>query len=436
MPWTPDTRHSVVRHSTPNTQPPIANSQPPIPILLASPDPDPLYSAFVGDSRFQVQALARTPEEVAEKLALQPQALLVEGTLYPSPEELNKALTGVSCPVVVLLPAHVPKEGMERVQRLPQVVDVVTEDGDLSALADRLVEAVHNRQGEGSQPDGYRPARAVASVGWRCVAVWNLAGGVGKSTVATALALDAAQRRLPTLLIGLGAPDSLPLHLGLRPHPNLDSWRQKPSAENLQTAVQQVDSLDILAGFPSPVELAAYLPDALEGGSSLPGLSQTAARCGYAVVVLDVSAQELAPAALAACNSVVLVGAATLAGVALTVESQRLVQEVLAGRHPIAPEAMHLVLNRVRSSTLTPDETLKAARQLQRRLPPLAAVIRDDPAIEESATLQRLAYFHSDPLRQAAKSLGELLFAAPAPAQTPPPEQGKVYTVGPLRVRV
>ncbi len=424
MPWTPD------------SQLPIANRQPPISLLICAENPTPLYSALVGDARFQVQALARTPQEVTEKLALQPQALLVEGTLYPSPEELNKALAGVGCPVVVLLPAHVPKEGMERVQRLPQVVAVASGENDLPALADRLVEAVHNRQGATLQNDSFRPARAVASAGWRCVAVWNLAGGVGKSTVATALALEAAQRRLPTLLIGLGAPDSLPLHLGLRPHPNLGSWRESPRGETLQSAVQSVDALDILAGFPSPVELAAYLPDALEGGSSLPSLAQAAAHAGYAVVILDVSAQELAAPALAACNSVVLVGASTLAGVALTVESQRLVQEVLAGRHPIPPEAMHLVLNRVRPSTLTPDEALKAARQLQRRLPPLAAVIRDDPAIEESASLQRPAYFHSDPLRQAAKSLGDLLFALPATTKSPPPEQGKVYTVGPLRVRV
>lgn len=419
MPWPTDSTHE------------------PIALLIAAPETNRLYSAFVGDSRFQVQALARSPQEVAEKLALQPQALLVEGTLYPSPEELNQALVGVACPVVVLLPAHVPKEGMERVQRLPQVVAVASGENDLSALADRLVEAVQNRQGEVRQPpNNYRPARAIASAGWRCVAVWNLAGGVGKSTVATALALEAAQRRLPTLLIGLGAPDSLPLHLGLRPHPNLGSWRESPRGETLQSAVQSVDALDILAGFPSPVELATYLPDALEGGSSLPSLAQAAAHAGYAVVVLDVSAQELAAPALAACNSVVLVGASTLAGVALTVESQRLVQEVLAGRHPIPPEAMHLVLNRVRPSTLTPDEALKAARQLQRRLPPLAAVIRDDPAIEESATLQRPAYFHSESLRQAAKALGDLLFALPATTKSPPPEQGKVYTVGPLRVRV
>ena len=426
MPWTPDSRS------------PLANSQSlsPIPLLLAAPDPARLYSALVGDERFQVQALARSPEEMADKLALQPQALLIEGTLYPSPEELNKALAGVACPTVLLLPAHVPQEGMERVQRLPQVVEMVYGAYDLPALADRLAEAVTNRQGTSAPANGYRPARAVAAAGWRCVAVWNLAGGVGKSTVATALALEAAQRRLPTLLVGLGAPDTLPLLLGLHPHPNLTTWRERPRSESLPGAVQSVDSLDILAGFPSPVELAAYLPDALEGSSSLPSLAQAAAHAGYAVVVFDVSAQELAPAALAACNSVVLVGLSTLAGVALSVESQRLVQEVLAGRHPIPPEAMHLVLNRVRPSSLTPDEALQAARRSQRRLPPLAAVIRDDPAIEESASLQRPAYFHSDPLRQAAKVLGDLLFAPPAAAKSSPPPQGKVYTMGPLRVRV
>ena len=65
MPWPTDMTHE------------------PISLLIAAPETNRLYSALVGDARFQVQALARSPEEVSEKLALQPQALLVEGTLYP-----------------------------------------------------------------------------------------------------------------------------------------------------------------------------------------------------------------------------------------------------------------------------------------------------------------------------------------------------------------
>lgn len=142
--------------------------------------------------------------------------------------------------------------------------------------------------------------------------------------------------------MGLGAPDPLPLSLGLRPEPNLQRWRGSPTVNDLKKAVQSYDTMDLLAGFPSPLELAAYLPDALEGESSLPRLASNAAYAGYAQVVFDVSAQELAATALAAANALVLVSLATLPGILSTVEAVRLATETLGGRHSLPTSAIHL----------------------------------------------------------------------------------------------
>jgi Mrp family chromosome partitioning ATPase len=66
----------------------------------------------------------------------------------------------------------------------------------------------------------------------------------------------------------------------------------------------------------------------------------------------------------------------------------------------------------------------------------LEAAIRDDPAIEEALNLRRPAYYHSDTLRQAARTVGDLLFAPGATRKEAPRDPGKVYTLGPLRVRM
>ena len=400
---------------------------PPIALLLAARDPGPLYAAFLDDPRFQVQATARTPDELQEKLALQPDALLLEGTLFPSPQELADTLAP---PCLLLLPEQTPAESLALLQALPNPVAIHQGEPRFPELADTLAQAVASRR------PGPAPAPLpAAAAGWRAVAVWSLAGGVGKSTLAVALALEAVQRRLPTLLVGLGAPDTLPLLLDRPPQPNLLAWRRQPTTATLQAAVQSQHGLDLLAGFPSPLDLAAYLPEALDGGASLPALTQAAAHAGYAVVVLDVSAQELAPAALAAANALLLVAVPTLPGLALALEAHRLVQELHSGRHPIPPQDIHLLFNRVRPSTLTPEQALKSARQLGQPLPPLAAAIPDDPAIQECAQRQQPAAFHSHPLRLAMKRLADALFA-PGPPPPPPPTPGRVYTLGPLRVRV
>ena len=61
-----------------------------------------LYAAFLGDARFQVLATATTPEDVRAKLAMEPEAVVAEGTVFHGPEALAAAFA--ACPLEVAAP--------------------------------------------------------------------------------------------------------------------------------------------------------------------------------------------------------------------------------------------------------------------------------------------------------------------------------------------
>lgn len=404
-----------------------------------------LYAAFLGDARFQVLATATTSEDVRAKLAMEPETVVAEGTVFHGPEALAAAFAACRSVVFILLPQGVQSSHVDVIRGLAPVQEVIVGEANFATLAGQLYAAVQARRqarrvSSGGQAlfAGNHPP-AITMTGWRAVAVWSPQGGVGKSTIATALAFEAASRRLPALLIGLGAPDPIPLANGLRPEPNLVTWQTSPTVETLRASVQKLDVLDVLTGFPDPLSLATYLPNALDGTGSLPALTGCAAHAGYAVVVLDVSAQELAAAAISAANTLVLVGLPTLPGVLAATEAVHLVNDVMAGQHRIARQAIHLVVNKVRDSTLRPDEVVKTGAEVRKDFPSLAATMPDDPQIEIALNQRRPAYYHSEPLRRLTRVLGDLLFASPALAAAKHEERlgrpARVFTLGPLRIK-
>jgi hypothetical protein len=95
------------------------------------------------------------------------------------------------------------------------------------------------------------------------------------------------------------------------------------------------------------------------------------------------------------------------------------------------------VLNRVRDSQLGPEEVMRSLAQMLDSPPPLAAVIPDDPRVDVARVQFRPAYAFSEPLRQASRTLGDMLFA-PLPATstaTRPSKPARVWRIGPFRIR-
>ena len=379
---------------------------------------------------------------------MNPEAIVLDVTVFEGPDDMAYVLSGYQGICFAILPEGLPADDVQAVQSISCVKHAVTASQvNFAIFAGQLYDAVMNVRRMSIRAQGGNPAFAAFQspqgrmFGYRAIAVWSPQGGVGKSTVSMALAMEAANRNLPTLLVGLGGPDPNPLIMRLRSEPNINIWRMNPTADGLKTTVQKFDTLDVLAGFPDPVSLQSYATDTpVDAAESLSGLVHSASLAGYAVVVIDVSAQELAPMALSAANTVVLVAAATIQGVLHTVEATRVINDVLAGRHSVGQSAIHLVVNRYRNSTYTPREVMQMGVNMRKDFPALITAIPDDPAIEEAVNARRPPYVHSIELQKAMNTLGDMLFAPMPTAAAARMEQvGKkprVLKLGPIRLRL
>jgi len=253
--------------------------------------------------------------------------------------------------------------------------------------------------------------------------VWNQAGGVGKTTVATNLAFEAARRGVPTLLIGLGAPDDLALITGLKPQPNITHWMSNPTADGLKQAIQKRETLDVLVGFPDVLAEARLLNMSLDAPANVPNLVTTAVYMGYGLVVLDAPPTALAANAIAAANTLVLVARPSLEGVLRATEAYRTVVERLAGQSRLQPNAVHVVLNRVGDRLSAAEWHAAATELLGRAFPPVVAQIPDLPAVGKAQDRRQLPLLTSGEFARALMPLVDLI--VPLQGETAPSLNGK-----------
>ncbi len=401
------------------------------------------YTALAADARFRVAMQASDPQDLKSKLVTNPDVLVLDAGIYPGPQPLLDDLTRYHGAAYVLLPMEASREAMDSVAQIPCVKGVYKGEINLMAIVGEMYAAAtaqwQARLNAGMEALWNRPQGMGGGqpLGLRVVAVWNQAGGVGKTTIATNLAYEAARRGLPTLLVGMGAPDDLPLILGLKPEPNLNHWRANPTAEGLKLALQKVDTLDVLAGFPDVLSEARAINTPLDAPESLPKLVLTAAYMGYAVIVLDAPPTALASAALAAANTLVLVARPSLEGVMRTVEAYRTVVERLAGEHHIPASGVYVVLNRA-GGRMALDEWHKAASALLGRpFPPVVAQIPDEPRVGEAQDGRKLPMNVSDAFARGLKPLADALFSPQGAQQTPQNGNGKkTFEIFGVRVKV
>ncbi len=398
------------------------------------------YAAFVADARYAVQAVATSAADAKAKLALNPEAVVAEVVVFDGPAEFADIFAAYRGACFALVPAGLNQVDADAVRGVRSVQALVEGEPNFAILAGEIYAAVTARRpAVGTSADGFLAARnpGATMIGWRAIAVWSPQGGVGKSTLALALALEAVARRLPTLLVALAAPDMTPLILeGILPEPNILTWRAAPTVDGLRSAVQvhRKTGLHILVGFRDPVALGAY--EAQGGPTGLANLAYTAAQAGYGILILDISAPEIAPPALSAANTLVLVARPDTPGVHSALQAIHLVKDVMAGQHAIPPEAIYLVVNRARDTTLRPEEVVNWGKGERRDFPALAAYVADDAGIELAVNRREPAYYSSDTLRSAAHTLGNLLFPAAMEQPVGAAQSARVVKLGPVRVRL
>ncbi len=363
--------------------------------------------------------------------------VVLDLTIVENTEQLTELLAPCPSQVLVVTPDGLLPDILAQVQSVPGVA-LTTPASDLPDTLLRWLPPqgaveVQDPMAPGPVvpvPDAPLPApRTAGAVGWRGLAIWSLEGGIGKTLIAWSLGAECVRRGLKCLLVGLGAPDILPLQAGLNPSPNLLQWHRDPRPETVRDLLQHNGQLDLLAGFPSPRDLGTFAPAAMDGDSSLPSLTVETARMGYAVTILDVSAQELAAPALKAANCLLLVSSATARGAVAAVEAWRLARQEIG----LPASACHIVLNRTRSGQMSAREYTATVRSGLRDMPEPVATMPEEPDLEPALAQARrqppnLAVWQTFTSRLADRVVG-------VPASGAASEQADETRFGPLVFR-
>ena len=386
-------------------------------VLLAGPKPrtDVWQTALSKDPRFRVTAIANTPDDLMVKLASGPDVVLMDAIMFADPDGLVSTLRSMSEDVYVVLPQLTPN--VEQSLRsdltgLPHLKGLYAVDMNLQTLVEKVftdVRVAKLSAGAGAwgamDGSGHRPVTA------RIITVWNIAGGVGKTTLASSLAYLASQRGYPTLLIGMGSPpDDLPMMLRLSPEPNLAHWPQNPTVEGLRVITQKVGSMNVLGGFADDMAAGQMSSTNRDSPGSFQSLINTAIR-EYAVVVIDTPPSSQAALALGVSNHLVLVGTPAMASAMRTAEAYRLVFERMVGMHSLSETTSYLVLNRT-GRRVEPREWHRwAAEVVHGKFLPLIANIPDNDAVGIAQDERVIPVERSEAFRGALMPLADALFS-------------------------
>lgn len=412
-------------------------------LLAGSPNRLGVWSqAFQMDSRFRVVTLATDPQDLQAKLSYNPEVILLDAAIFSGPEPLTQFLTRVQGAAYVVLPAGVPEEITRPIREMTSVKGVFIGDVNIPDLSARIMAEIGALRAQAPAIAGQARWQQTATTigGLRVITVWNRAGGTGKSTVATALALDAAQRGFKTLLVGLSAPDvSIPTFLNLKTTPNLSLWLSRPTfADGVQPAIQSFGGLDVLVGLQDSLREKDLLQKP-EEQSSINSLAIAATYGGYAVIVFDTPVSGCYPSAISASNTLVLVSNPTIDHAVITAEAYRVVFQKLAGQHRVGASNVFIVLNRSRNGLLGMNEWHEAARAFAQSagvqgFPPVTAVIPEIPEVAVTANAGRSVLTASENFARPIHKLGDLLFGQKTSDNGFRSDAG-VVKLGPIRIR-
>lgn len=429
-----------LKNKKPTESAPSADS---IVMILAGPPErvNAWFTALQMDSRFRINTFSTDPRDLETKLGYLPEGILLDSAIFSGPEELIGFLTKAQCAVYVILPREMSDELTARIRSLPSVKGIYLDDINLAQVSGRIyaeVLALRN-QGPALQKTAHSTLSTQMAGGLRVITVWSRSGGCGKTTIACALALEAAQRGIKTLLIGLSVPDiSLPTFLNLKTTPNLFSWMASPTyEEGIQHAVQKVGNLDVLVGLQDGVRENELIKP-MEDPASINQLVITATYGGYSVVILDAPVSGPYVNAISASNTMVLVSSPMLDQAVITAEAYRMAFKRLRDLHRIGVGNAYIVLNRFRNNLLSSDEWHEAADAYTRAMgvgafPPVADVIPETTEIGMAANAGRSVLTASESFAAPIHRLGDMLYgrSGNGPGKK---EEARSLKFGPIRI--
>ncbi len=426
------------------TQSNLPGQDAPVSILLAHKDMSRTtswYQALQVDARFRITSMANDAQDFRSKLVSSPEVILLDATVFDGPKGLVDALTSVTGAVYLIVPPTVDEKLIVEFKSIPSVKMVFIGDVNIAefetrAYADALA---LRRTVPAANQQAWAGGRSGSVVGGlRIITVWSRSGGTGRTTIALAIAQAVARKALKTLLIGLGGPDVLPLQIGLQPEPNVLSWIANPTDEGLRASIQMAGDMHVLAGFPDILSEAQGDRPAEQKGS-ITELVTSAAYRGYAAIILDTPSGGIAPRAVSAANTWLLIARPTVADVWTSVEAFRTVTQKSAGQHRITPGNIFVVLNQHANGMLTPDEWHRAADAACRKMelsigfPPVVSVIPYVPEVSIAQDNGRSALDSADAFARPMLKLSDMLFGNSV--GIPVRDDSSVMKLGPLKIR-
>lgn len=437
--------------------PSAMGAEPPITVMLVGADDKKMrwYQVLSVDARFRVVSRADDPKAMLDFLAAEerePEVYFVDGRVFGGPAELQQTLSKLSGSVYLLVPDSADEDMISPLKSLPCVKSIYRGDANMQDWVSRAwSDATTKRRMAPPVFSGDDPVEAANSgmpraaqkvvTGTRVVTVWSRSGGTGRSTVAAGLAMAAARKGIKSLLVGLDAPDVIPLHLnGLTPDPNILSYVANPNEVGLRGSTQRFGDMDVIPGFPD------MLAEAQSAGNKelVQNLVQLAAfKGGYAAIVLDtpVNSESTTPGAIAAANTWVMVCRPTLADAWNAVDAFRMVTQKAAGQFRIDPANIMVVLNQRTQGQLSAGEWHRAADQAARSagmstgFPPIAAVVSFIADLAPAQDAGRPAMDASDEFARQMNLLADALFGSVVGQGGKAIDNSKVFKLGPLKIR-
>jgi len=421
---------------------PVGSTDESIIMLLAGPPSrvNTWFTSLQMDSRFRVNTFSTDPEDLKNKMGYNPEAILLDSAIFSGPENLIDFLTKTISAVYVVLPREAGDDVRKAVQDLPSVRGVFINDLNLAQEANRMFAEVIALRNQApaftNRGKGYRTERI--SGGLRVITVWNRTGGCGKSTMAVALALEAAHRGIKTLLVGLSVPDiSIPTFLNIKTTPNLFGWVANPSFEGgIKPNIQTLGNLDVLVGLQDGIkEIDLIKPP--EDPASINQLVINATFGGYSVVILDTPVSGAFINAISASNTMVMVSTPMLDQAVISAEAYRMAFKRMRDHHRIGVGNIFVVLNRFRSGMLSSNEWHEAADAYTQAMgighfPPVAEVIPEVPEVALSANAGRSMLSAGDNFAAPIHRIGDVLYGG---GDNSSRDEQKVFRFGPIRIR-
>lgn len=374
---------------------------------------------FQVDSRFRVATLAFDTQDLITKLSYNPEAIILDATMFSTPDELIQILTRIQAAVYLVVPPGLSDDVIGKLRSANGVQSITAGDINLADITAKIMRDVHvqRQQAPAIASSSWGGAQQQTIGGFRIITVWSRAGGVGKSTLAISLAQDAAQRGLRTLLIGLACPDiTIPTILKLNTNTNISTFMARPDEDGFKQSIQKSGNLDVIVGLQDSTR-DAELFMATDAPASINALTRIATFGGYAAVIMDTPVgSNVYQSAISASNTLVMVSEPRLDHAIMAAEAHRVIFKRLAGQHHVGAGNVFVVLNRVRNGLLSPNDWHAAATTFSQSVgmtttfPPVAVTIPEVDDVAITSNSGRSPMTAGENFARSVHKLSDILF--------------------------